>query len=244
MQNMDEFERSVLRECNALLVSDLEARDIAPSLFSKRFLNEDQMEKIFINKSNRLNICQMFLLIVVKTCPYQAFLSALRSENQYTFLADTLEECASKRRKSERKYVTETEHTERKSDICGKQTVESITKPVENITINTSHKRKIAIIAHKLKTLSHDGKMDDLKKHTHLILDKFKLKKVSGCFKRPVTEQMELADLAFTALEAEVIARRIKYDVTLYGSEVFDQMKNLIPFTTNPTASSMTFLSR
>ena len=239
---MDVLERNVMRECNTLLVDNLDAKDIAPFLYSKQFLNENQMEEIFNNKCIRRNICQMFLLMVVKTCPFKVFLFALRLYNQYSFLADKLEECVSKRRAFKQQHGRETEIVEVKCDK--EETVQSITKQVDKISISSSHKRKIAIIAHKLKTLSHDGKTEKLKKHTQIILDNFKLKKVSGCFKRPVTKQMELADLAFTALEAEVIARRVKYDVTLYGSKVYDEMKSLIPFTTNPTTSSMTFLSR
>ena len=233
---MDLLERNVMRECNTLLVDNLDAKDIAPCLFSKRYLNDNHMEEIFSDRySSRNKICQIFLLTIVKTCSFKVFLSALRLQDQYIFLADKLEECMSQKKTLERQHGNETDSVEQSE---GQNKVEAIAKQVDKISISSTHKRKIAIIAHELKKLSHDGKMEKLKKHTQLILNNFKMKKVS------VIKQMELADLAFTALEAEVIARRVKYDVTLYGSQVYDNMKSLIPFTTNPTTSSMTFLSR
>lgn len=241
---MNETEKHAIRDCNSLLVSNLDAKIIAPVLFSKSFLTEDQMMKLFSSTDIRRNVCQLFLLNVVKTCPFEAFLWALRSESHSCFLADKLEECKKRLEQCEENTDKQTETLNTPSEEQGRLPIDTITKPVNRISVNTSHRRKISLIAHKLKSLSHDGQMEKLKEHTKTILDNFNKKKLSVSYKKSVTVQMQLADLAFTALEAEVIARRVKYDLTLYGSAVFDQMKGLVPFTSNPTMSSMTFLAR
>ncbi|XP_053389835.1 uncharacterized protein LOC128552793 [Mercenaria mercenaria] len=59
-----------------------------------------------------------------------------------------------------------------------------------------------------------------------------------------VRNYMEMADIKFTALDAQIEARRLKYDTSLTDSEVFVQMEKVIKFTSDPTVSSMTYLAR
>ena len=119
----------------------------------------------------------------------------------------------------------------------------TLPKPVPRITCrDSSHMRKVTILAHKLKTLSHDGNVEKLREITAALLDRFRNNKSK--LNVSVNLKMKEADVAFTALEAEASAKRVKYDVTLYESDVFKEMESVIPFTSNPTCSSMTYLAR
>ena len=71
----NELEKNAMRECNVLLCDNLYARDIVPILYSKYLFDEDQMENLLRSKSNRRDICQKVLLVCVKSCPFDAFLS-------------------------------------------------------------------------------------------------------------------------------------------------------------------------
>lgn len=248
---MNSTERKVLRDCNTVLVRDLDVKDIAPFLFSQGFVSEEEIEEMFETNGSRRNICQQFLLLVVKSCPFDAFLNALRHENQYDFLAEILEEQMKSYPNKENMVQNGQQHRpidssilaeEKKSDTLSINS-DMLPQSVGRIKVrDSSHTRKITLLAHKLKTLSHDGNVERFRDITQTVLKRFRNNKPR--LDHAVALKLKEADLAFTVLEAEASAKRVKYDVTLYGSDVFKEMESVIPFTSNPTSSSMTYLAR
>lgn len=246
---MNATERNVLQDCNMMLIKDLDAKDIAPFLFAGGYVSEEEMEEIFEINETRRNICQKFLLSVVNSCPFGAFLKALRHENQYDFLAQKLEEQLQLHQNGEKLSQTSPK-TVALSDLAKEDTSDALfvqpdilPQTVGRIrTRDSSHTRKITLLAHKLKTLSHDGNVEKFREITQNVLNRFRTNK--SRLDHAVALKLKEADLAFTVLEAEASAKRVQYDITLYGSDVFKEMESVIPFTSNPTSSSMTYLAR
>lgn len=88
---MNPIEKEVIRVCSTAIVTDLNAKDIAPLLYEQGRMDSDTFEELFEINESRRNICQRFLLLIVKSCPFPAFLDALRHENHYGFLATKLQ---------------------------------------------------------------------------------------------------------------------------------------------------------
>ena len=119
----------------------------------------------------------------------------------------------------------------------------TLPKPVPRITCrDTSHMRKVTILAHKLKTLSHNGNVEKLREITGSLLERFRSN--NSKLDVSVDIKMKEADVAFTALEAEASAKGENYYMASHESDVFKEMESVIPFTSNPTCSSMTYLAR
>lgn len=119
---------------------------------------------------------------------------------------------------------------------------ERICVSLGKIDMHARSGRKLSILAHKLKRLSHEGHMDKFNEIVIAINDRYVMRKLK--LGMCVRSQMEVSDIRFTALDAQIEARRLKYDTSLTGSNAFVQMEKLIVFTSNPTASSMTYLAR
>ncbi|KAL3841356.1 hypothetical protein ACJMK2_019514 [Sinanodonta woodiana] len=225
---MDSLEIKVVRELNVDLVRDLNPPDIASYLLSKGCLTDEQVRDLLCNDTaSRKVSCQRFLLYIVEQCPFQIFIDALRYDDTYPFLAESLEERL-KYRKEE--SVVQTQDRDRLFASVGK------------ISIHHKNRRKLAALAHKLKNFSHDGDVDKFRQINERINRRFERYKLRS--DRHIKDNMELADMRFVALEAEVSLRRVQYDVSLYESDIFTDMREILPFTTNPTVSSMTYLAR
>ncbi|KAK3580884.1 hypothetical protein CHS0354_008169 [Potamilus streckersoni] len=225
---MDSLEIKVVRELNVDLVRDLNPTDIASYLLSKGCLTDEQVKDLICNDTTcRKNSCQKFLLYIVEQCPFQIFIDALRYDDTYPFLAESLEERL--------KNIKE-------ECAVQKQDRDKVLVSVGKISIHNKHRRKLATLAHKLKNLSHDGDVDTFRQINERINRKFERYKLRP--DRHIKDNMELADMRFVALEAEVSLRRVQYDVSLCESDIFKDMLEILPFTTNPTVSSMTYLAR
>lgn len=113
---------------------------------------------------------------------------------------------------------------------------------VRKINIYSRNRGKIAKLAHSLKRLSHEGKMVEF----NAVVDAINNKSIMGKLqeKNCVKSCMEVADIKFTALDAQIEARRLKYDTSLHDSEVFAEMESIIKYTSDPIVSSMTYLAR
>ena len=70
---MNQAEIDILQKCNEELVRVLDASHIAPLLYSKGYLSIETMEELFEQCGSRRNICQRFLLLIVKSCPFDFF---------------------------------------------------------------------------------------------------------------------------------------------------------------------------
>ncbi|WAQ97800.1 hypothetical protein MAR_022173 [Mya arenaria] len=112
---------------------------------------------------------------------------------------------------------------------------------IRRINVYTAKRRKLAALSVKLKRLSHDGQYDAFQKVVSAINTSYRRNKLS--LMKLIGDRMGLADMRFASLEAEVSARRVRFEET-DGSTTFRDMEAVIPFTTDPRLSSMTYLAR
>lgn len=112
-----------------------------------------------------------------------------------------------------------------------------IPRSVGKINMSSRKQRQIYRLGHALKRLIHEGNMDEFNKLVRDINDKLKLRKCVG-------SQMEISDIRFTALDAQIESRRLKYDTSLTENEILVQMEREIKFTSNPRVGSMVYLAR
>jgi len=207
-------------------------------------------------------------------CTFDGFIKALQYKNVYDFLASTLEKkyseiiAESDVNDSDAEFIphrdncryefgnsvseTNCDHNDNIQIQCTSvedenSQSERIETPIplfENIRrINpyTSQRRKLAALSLQLKRLSHDGQSDALQKYIKTINTSYERHKLN--LGKAIGDKMCLADMHFTALEADLSERRVKFDVS-DRSSMFNEMKDVIPFTTDPRISSMTFCAR
>jgi len=205
-------------------------------------------------------------------CTFAGFIKALQYEND--FLASTLEKkyseiiAESDVNDSDAEFIPHRENcryefgnsvsetncdhndsihiqcTSVEDEISQSERIETPRPLFENIRrINpyTSQRRKLAALSLQLKRLSHDGQSDALQKYIKTINTSYERHKLNRG--KAIGDKMCLADMHFTALEADLSERRVKFDVS-DRSSMFNEMKDVIPFTTDPRISSMTFCAR
>ena len=130
----------------------------------------------------------------------------------------------------------------RSRDDCPPSAGTPLFEQVKKIDVFNPNRPEIAELAHKLKRLSHDGDVDKFRRIVSRVDRIYKKHKLDTL--KDIEERMNFADMKFTALEAEASFKRVQYDVTLYGNPLFEEMESMIPYTTNPRVSSMTYLAR
>lgn len=244
---MNTQEKTVLQEAHLCLIEDLNAKDIVPYLFQNDMIKREQYEEIEELNETRRTKCKQLLRFITRpnsTCTFIGFIQSLRYKG-YTFLADKLEQILEKRLKrkevkadywenEENCVVNDNDYGSNRSDI--------IYEPVRKINVFTKNRKAMSALAHKLKRLSHNGDYKTFQKVVNAVDAKFKMHKLNTVQK--VSERMELADMRFTSYEAEISAKRVQYDRSLGDGDVFRNMETVIPFTSNPRVSSMTYLAR
>lgn len=244
---MNEKEKTVLQKVHLSLLSDLSAKDISPYLFQYGMITEEEYEDIEELNETRKKKCQKLLRFITRQnskCTFEGFVQALRYNDAYSFLAERLEQTLEK--------VLQTE-----TDPSGDRTEENVAEfpsqekhensdilyePMRKINVFTKGRKTMSVLAHKLKRLSHDGDMDGFQRVVKAIDTKFRKNKLNG--KKNIRDRMELADMRFTSLEAEISAKRVRYDKSVGEGDAFRYMESVIPFTSNPRVSSMTYLAR
>lgn len=246
---MNTLEKAVLQEAHLCLTEDLNAKDVAPYLFQNDMITCEQYEDIDELNETRRTKCKQLLRFITRAnskCTFTGFIQSLRYKGCYTFLADNLNQILEKHlkrkevktdySKNEENYVDNDKgyDTSNLSDI--------MYEPVRKINVFTKKRKAMSAFAHKLKRLSHNGEYNAFQNIVSVIDAKFKKHKLNTVKK--VSDRMELADMRFTSYEAEISARRVQYDRSLGGGDVFRNMESVLPFTTNPRVSSMTYLAR
>ena len=158
-------------------------------------------------------------------------------------MADQLELTLSQKRERSRDDGSIEENNNKPSIERHTTGTENLQQPVQKISYRSSkHRKQMVALSQKLKVLSHNGQMDKFRELSKAIAMKFNQRKlkVNGNAK----ENMRVADMRFVTLDEEAGAKRVRSDAGSLGSDVFTNMKDLIPFTSDPTVSSMTYLAR
>ncbi|XP_060596436.1 uncharacterized protein LOC132750459 [Ruditapes philippinarum] len=228
---MNAEEKEVLQRLHLTVVEDLDVKEILPHLFQNKMITFEEYEEFEQLNEARATKCRKLLRTIMRpgsNCTFDGFLQALRYNDVYSFLADQLEQTFAE--------------TRNKSVYRQESKNEVIYEPVRKINVFTKRRRAISALSHKLKRLSHDGDIGKFQKLVTAIDTKFKENKLN-MFKN-VTDRMQLADMRFASLEAGISAKRVQYDKTVSGGDMFRHMESVIPFTSNPRVSSMSYLAR
>lgn len=248
---MNEQERAALQKCHLALINDLDAKEVSPHLFQNDMLTEEEYEEIDELNETRRTKCKRLLRFLTtpnSKCTFKGFIQSLRYNDAYPFLADKVEATLKEVLQSRTVIATGTANqneTSKPSDQQNSATTERsdvLYEPVRKINVFTKKRKTILTLGHKLKRLSHDGDYESFQRIVQTIDSKFERNKLNSSKK--ISDRMELADMRFTSLEAKIGAKRVQYDTSLGDGDVFRHMESVIPFTSNPRVSSMTYLAR
>lgn len=227
---MDDTEKKVMMEMHMKLTDHLDPLHIRGFLFHVGGISRQTAMSVS-NEPVRNKRTEDFLFQIVEECPMNLFLDALNHQNMYNFLAkdllDKLKEVENER--------TNGQNTDGSSFITATDDI----PPIPNkVNVFTTHRNKAMKYRHMFKRLSHGGDYQKVCEMTQRMYTRWiKLKPDTAV-------GTKLADLVFMAYDSEVENRRVKYDCSLYKDVVFDNMRDIIPYTSEPKVSSMTFLAR
>lgn len=248
---MNEQEKAALQKSHLELINDLDAKDVSPYLFQNDLLTAEEYEEIDELNGTQITKCKRLLRFLTRPsskCTFEGFIQSLRYNDAYSFLADKVEETLKDVLKSRTVTATGTANqneTSQSSDLQNSAITERsdvLYEPVRKINVFTKKRKTVLALGHKLKRLSHDGDYEGFQRIVQTIDSKFQRNKLNSTKK--ISDRMELADMRFTSLEATTGAKRVQYDTSLSDGDVFRHMESLIPFTSNPRVSSMTYLAR
>lgn len=233
---MNDKERDTLQSLHLTIVEDLDVKEVLPHLFQNKMITFQEYEEFEQLKEGRASKCRKLLRTIVRpesNCTFEGFLQALRYNDAYSFLAEKLEETlAETLRKS---AETSNENTNTK-------TTDIVYEPVRKINVFTNKRKIISTLSHKLVELSRDGDINKFKDVVTAVNTKFKNNKLNMLTN--VRDRMHLADITFASIEAEISAKRVKFVKTVSEGDMFRDMESVIPFTSNPRVSSMSYLAR
>jgi hypothetical protein len=113
---------------------------------------------------------------------------------------------------------------------------------VSIVATTESESREFSLIfRHTLRRLLNENEMKSFRKLQKFAINKWNQRDAHQMNYETV---VELSDLYFMALDSEAETKRLRYDTADFNEDVFQEMKNLIPNTSNPTRSSMQYHSR
>lgn len=229
---MDEFEKKAMQELHIKIMHCLEPSQLHDYLFQEDIIPEDFLFKLRQQCRIPTEISRLFIMHLKKHCPFHVFLIALRQDNAYSFLAKELEgkleEIKSQRRN--------------RSSSTKLPWYEKAYHPIRRIQVYNEYREDIVHERHLLKRLCLDSKLPEFySKQRSLKLKWEENRNIERCDQ---SGKQLAADLYFISLDAEMEHRRVKYDKSLYESDVFKEMKAIIKETSNPKLSMMLYLGR
>ena len=161
-------------------------------------------------------------------CPFSVFIEALRYDNSYPWLADTLE-----------KALEET-------NSGGNMNIERVPKIVEFFF--SRRRQKLLSFRHDLKRYSHEN---DEFNFTSSYRSRHKIwKSLINVEKRKQLSpkllkfKTKAADFFLVACDAEVERRRIQYTNIPVGSSILQKFQNIMDYTSCPVANHILYLAR
>ncbi|XP_052821217.1 uncharacterized protein LOC128246804 [Mya arenaria] len=241
---MNANEKKVIRHNFDYLMKNLIPLEITGILFQENLLSREQFEELDEIQRTTSHKCKRLLLFITaedSRCTFGGFLKALRHKGVFSFVADKLESDLI----ADDGNIEETTqgNQDKYSDDENKgKTNDIILETVRKIETHTSTKRRMTMFSHKLKKLPHDGHLEQF--HDLRVAIERKYKKFKLDANRPILKRMELADMMFVSLDIGIEAKRLQYQTELGSGDVFEQMQAVIPYTSDPVLSSMTFCAR
>lgn len=230
-----------MRQVHQKVIQDLDVDDIVSYLYQENMITVEEYEELTELDETRTQKCERLLNIIQlpgSSCTFAGFIAALQYKNVYTFLAKSLQ--TELQEMLRRKCIDSEEQGDERKEEASR--CDKLYEPVSKINVIANRKKKVAAVAYKLKRLSHEGDAVNFRKVQEAIMESFTKNKLERT--KDISKRMELADMRFTALEAEASSRRVKYVKDATDVDVFTSMESIIPFTSNPRLSSMTYLAR
>lgn len=242
---MNELEKRALQHLTCDFVETLDPKyHVIDFLYSKEQLTHLEYEEL-LGITNRATQCRDLLGIVRRKCSMDVFLSSLCLNNGYTFLADKIKEvlrqleleqvtherCTRprKRRRTSQRDVDEDEYEVKEEDgTSSNKYICPMCKCPARINTMTKKKKILTKMQQHLKFLCMEG--NSTKHETFLGQLASKWKKD--------------ADVQFVILDARARNMRVSSPEVSGDTDYFKEMASLIPFTSDPTSSSMIFLAR
>ena len=228
---MKENEREVLQMKRRHILDVIsKPTEIADFLYQRGNMTIFQIQDFYDSKLSPKEKCLRLLHLISEVnsrCSLYDFIEVLKqSGERFVDLVEDIEDTAAR---------------------CGVPIVKTapgaiVYEKVRKIDVYTNARKRVEALGHTLKRLSHEGDVQSFKRYVSRIYKIYK--KNQKMVETDIVKRMQIADLRFTCLEAEVIMMRVFYDESLYKHDIFKEIEKVIPYTSNPTVTSMTFLAR
>lgn len=229
---MNQLEKKAMQELHIKIMHCLEPSQLHDYLFQEDIIPEDFLFKLRNKCRVPTEVSRLFIIHLKKHCPFHVFLIALRQENAYSFLAKELEG----------KLEEIKSRGKKRSSSEELPWYEKAYHPIRRIQVYNEYREDIVHERHLLKRLCLDSKLPEFfSKQESLKLQWEKNRHIEGFDQ---SERQRAADLYFISLDAEMEHRRVKYDKSLYESDVFKEMDAIVNETSNPKLSRMLYLGR
>ncbi|XP_046545652.1 uncharacterized protein LOC124255778 [Haliotis rubra] len=243
---MNELEKRALQQLTCDFVERLDPKyHVIDFLYSKEQLTQLEYEELF-EITNRAIQCRTLLAMVRRKCSMEVFMSSLCLNNDYTFLADKIQEvlCQLEREQAAHGRCSRPQKRRRTYQLCDVEEDEDEVNQEDNtpsyknicpmckcparINTMTKKKRILTKMQQHLKFLCMEGNSTD---HETF------LGKLGSKWKKD-------ADVQFIILDARARTMRVSSSDVSGDTDSFKEMESLIPYTSDPTSSSMIFLAR
>ncbi|XP_067664628.1 uncharacterized protein [Haliotis asinina] len=237
---MNELEKRALQQLTCDFLERLDPKYyVIDFLYSKEQLTQLEYEELF-EITNRATQCRNLLAIVRRKCSMEVFMSSLCVNNGYTFLADKIKEVlcqlereqAAQGKRSPTYHHSDVEEDEdeanQENNTSSNKNICSVCKCPARINTMTKKKRILTKMQQHLKFLCMEGNSTDHETFLTELGSKWK----------------KDADVQFIILDARARTMRVSSSDVSADTDSFKEMASLIPYTSDPTSSSMIFLAR
>ncbi|ESP00075.1 hypothetical protein LOTGIDRAFT_158307 [Lottia gigantea] len=226
---MNQTEKDAIYSIFCELTKDVQPKYILAPLIQYRVVTHEDLGGLDVQNYLSTSRSEQILVKMIETCSLETFVNILRHENIYDHLVELVFAT-----------ISQSKGTENTNGVNYQNA--GVPSQLSRINIYTGSRKKVKRVAHLLKRLIHFGKAEEFQKNVNKIESKWNFMKNNPRVTN--VQKAEVADLLFSALDCQLANMRIKNDPGMYNHQFFKEMVAIIPYTSNPILSSMSYTAR
>ncbi|XP_050416552.1 uncharacterized protein LOC126830241 [Patella vulgata] len=226
---MKEADRNAIYSIFCNLTRDFDPKYVTPALIQERIMTPEEVKEMKASTGSTEEKASLVIIKILDMGSVPTFVNILRHNNSFNHLAEMVLSVTS--------FVNDEE-----TEVKQVESMASNGNKPTRIDIFTGSRRKVKNFGHYLKRLIHCGNLDDFQKQVNKVEQIWS--RVRHDYKTDVAKRAEVADFMFTVRDCQLATFRIQNDASMYDHPFFADMTKIIPFTSNPILSSMSYIAR
>ncbi|KAK6168359.1 hypothetical protein SNE40_020910 [Patella caerulea] len=226
---MKEEDRNAIYSIFCNLTRDFDPKYVMPALIQEAIMTPEEIKEMIASTGSTEQKATLVITKILDIASLPTFVNILRHNNSFNHLAKMVLSVTG--------FVNEEE-----TEVKQVESMASNGNKPTRIDIFTGSRRKVKNFGHHLKRLIHGGNLDEFQKQVNKVQQIWS--RVRHDITIDVAQRAEIADFMFTVLDCQLATLRIQNNASMYDHPLFVEMIKIIPFTSNPILSSMSYIAR